>query len=62
MSIYVAKKDTWYDEGTIVECIEIYDDDPTNGFGLFRGLKSDKKPGVVYGETEICALSEFVIL
>lgn len=61
---YVAKPDTWYDEGTSVKLI----DDYGNGTGLFRGVRTCKNPasegknkkvGQKYLDEEVCLFEEF---
>ena len=52
MKKYIAKPDTWFDEGTEVEHIAVFD----QNWGLFRGLKE----GCLDEET--CPLDEFEIV
>jgi hypothetical protein len=59
---YIAKPDTWFDEGTEAFPSDIFDNDPENGYGLFAGTKSDYEPGVLYPSHEMCSLSEFEII
>lgn len=60
---YIAKKNTWFDEGTeavpISEFIEAYDDinmTKRNDFALFRGTRNGNP------DEETCPLDEFEII
>ena len=71
MTIYIAKNDTWFKEGTVVELVE---DFSGNGLkmGLFQGtlildenimrsktIYGDKKPGDEVTDREVCGYDEF---
>ena len=61
MKKYIAKNDTWYDEGTEAEfigaLIEAYDFDGTySPSGLFRGIKDGKI------DEEMCCFDEFEVI
>jgi len=59
---YIAKPDTWFDEGTEAFPSDIFDDNPESGFGLFTGTKSDYEEDKLYPSHEMCSLSEFEII
>lgn len=61
-----AKKDAWFNEGTIVNCIDDYR--PDIDAGLFEGYRTcqdeaseNKKLGEVYLDQEMCDWDEFEI-
>lgn len=65
--IIKAKKDTWFNEGTIVKCIS--DFRPDLDSGLFEGLRTCENPssesrilGEIYLDEEMCEWDEFEII
>ncbi len=57
---YIAKADTWFDEGTeaipIIDFVDAYDDwemTKLNPFSLFRGIRNGEV------DEEICTIDEF---
>ena len=64
---YIAKSDTWFVEGTVVELINDYrTGEPSWNMGLFLGLRrcenpeSENRPlGEEHMDEEICNFDEF---
>jgi hypothetical protein len=53
---YIAKPNTWFDEGTEIELVDDYGKDkrcPMPGVGLFCGLKNG------HLDEEVCTFDEF---
>lgn len=63
---YIAKKDTWFDEGT--ECELLIDGRPFANLGIFKGIRtSEGTPelhpvGEKYLDEEDCSFDEFEII
>ena len=62
--VYIAKKDTWYDEGSI--CILIDDYRPQMDAGLFYGMRTCENPasearpfGDKHLDEEVCQFNKF---
>jgi len=53
---YIARPNTWYDAGTVVELIDDYRPQWKCEFSLFRGLRNGRK------DEEICCFDEFDIV
>jgi len=70
MKKYIAKKDTWFKEGTEVKFEEyLYTSSDGIKCGLFRGIricenaKSENRTlGIEYEDGEICSYDEFDII
>lgn len=66
MTKYIAKKDTWFVEGS--ECELLADCRPQMGLGIFLGKrKSEGSPelhpeGEIYEDEEDCSFEEFEVV
>lgn len=61
MKIYIAKPDTYFQEGTIVELVEyLYIDSDGVKYGLFKGYK--EREGNMNCEAEVCSYEDFEII
>jgi hypothetical protein len=70
MTKYIAKKFTWFIEGTVAELIDDYRvGEPSWDMGLFRGArrcenqKSENRPlGEEHMDEEVCSFDEFDVV
>jgi len=61
MKVYIAKPNTYFQEGSVVELVEyLHIDNDGVRYGLFKGYKLRK--GNMICEAEVCSYNDFNII